>query len=185
MRLFFGVELPEELRSEVGEVQSLLRPSAPDVRWVDPDVAHCTLKFLGDVAPDELESVVEAARPAAPFRPVALELKGLGTFPPRGPRIRVVWARLGGEVEALAAIQTQLDAATAELGFAPERHPWSPHVTLGRVRSRVPQRRLRTAIQEHRDRRIGTWRVRRYVLFESRLGPGGPRYEPVATYPFE
>lgn len=185
MRLFFGLELPESVRSEVGEVQSLLRPAAPDVRWVDPDIAHCTLKFLGEVEPPDVAAVVEAARPAAPLRPIRVELRGLGTFPPRGPRIRVVWAGVAGDLAALEAIHVGIESAVAELGFAPERRAWSPHVTLGRVRSRHPQRALRAALAEHGDREMGSWRAQRFVLLESRLGPNGPRYDPVATYPFD
>lgn len=182
MRLFFGIELPEPLRSEVGRVQSLLRPAGADVRWVDPEIAHVTLKFLGELDPNEIPPVDEAVGALPPVPRCRVGLRGVGVFPRRGA-MRVVWAGLEGEIAVVRRLHENLEGALAPLGFRPDRRPFRPHVTLGRVRGRGGQRSLRQRIERHAEHELGRWTVRRFVLFESELRPEGPRYEVAATYP--
>jgi len=138
VRCFIAVELPEEVKAGLKDIQAKLKSggNAP-VKWVDPDGVHLTLKFLGGVDAAKIAPIsaamAEAAKGIAPF---SLKVEGLGAFP-NLRRVQVVWVGLSGEVERLADLQQRLENNLAELGFAPEKRRFAPHLTLARVRDRA------------------------------------------------
>ena len=135
IRSFIAIELPDELKLELAELQARLKTADPGgVKWADPQGIHLTLKFLGNIAADRTGDIIramnEAARGIPPFQ---LTIGGLGVFPnPR--RAQVAWVGLSGQVDKLARFQAQLEASLARLGFTPETRPFSPHLTLARLR---------------------------------------------------
>jgi RNA 2',3'-cyclic 3'-phosphodiesterase len=135
IRSFIAVELPEEVKSGLLQLQNTLKFADPAcARWVDPSGIHLTLKFLGNVSSDRIDSVVQAMRRAAiGVTPFSLELKGLGAFP-NLRRVQIVWAGITGDLNNLNLLQSNLETALAPLGFQPENRPFSPHLTLARIR---------------------------------------------------
>jgi 2'-5' RNA ligase len=131
MRAFLAIELPEAVRSELSRAQRHLRDALGDeaVGWTPAENWHLTLRFLGEVA--DPGPVVAAARAAcAAAAPLELSLGALGSF-----GARVLWAGIEGPgAPALVDLVGALEQALAPLGFAAEGRPYSPHVTLGRVR---------------------------------------------------
>lgn len=183
MRLFFAVELPRALRDDLEHLQSLLRPTPADVRWVDPDGAHFTLAFLGTVDANEIRAIDDAVAPvAARSTPLCLRLRGLGTFPPQR-RPRVVWIGVGGrDRERLATLHVELAEALETVGFEPERRRYRPHVTLGRVRGARGGDALAALVRQHRATDLGELHATRFVLMQSHLARDGARYQVVGSY---
>ena len=138
IRSFIAVELPDELRLALTRLQERLKSGArTSVKWVDPHGIHLTLKFLGNIGTDmvgEITGVLEeSARGISPFR---LEAKGLGAFPSL-KRAQVVWVGLTGELDRLKQLQQRIESNLSPLGFVPESRPFTPHLTLARLRDRV------------------------------------------------
>lgn len=133
MRLFIALPLPVTVLDELAAVQRRLRAAGLPVRWVDPAGVHLTLQFLGE-APETQVPPLLAALAALPPAPFSLRLAEIGAFP-NLRRPRVIWVGLAGAVAALRDLQRAVLAATAPLGFVPEERPFSPHLTLGRLRS--------------------------------------------------
>ena len=158
----------------------MLRAQLPTgVRWVDPNGIHLTLKLLGNFVPDQAEDILEVmGRHAASVEPFSICLSGLGMFPnPKRPR--VVWAGIEGELDSLQNIQAELEEATWGLGFAKEKRPFSPHLTLGRVREQVSdseRRRIGTVVSSTCLGTSEPWPVEAVHLIRSRLAPGGATY---------
>ena len=142
IRAFIAVELPPAVREAVEGVVRELRSGIGDgVRWVRPEGVHLTLKFLGDIDADSVPAISDGLdRCAASAAPFDLFLEGVGVFP-NARRPRVVWIGLGGALEPLLALQHSIDRELEGLGFARERRPFTPHLTLGRVRDGVSLRR--------------------------------------------
>ncbi|AUX09363.1 2'-5' RNA ligase [Halalkaliarchaeum desulfuricum] len=192
MRLFFAVDLPDRLADDVAAVQDRLR-DAEGLRFTDPAQAHLTLKFLGDVDTDRVEELETAAREAisnaevehedgtvAPVEPFEAEVGGLGVFP-SVEYISVVWAGFRtGEAE-LTALHEALEAETTALGFDPEDHEFTPHVTLARMDDARGKEIVQEAVTET-DPTIGRFRVEDVRLKESILTPEGPEYDTVARF---
>jgi len=136
IRSFIAIELPDELRLGLGRLQASLKNQA-GVKWVDPSGIHLTLKFLGGVDADRLGGITQAMEEAAAgISPFRLEVNGLGVFP--SPRqVRVAWVGLRGDIDSLLRLQQRLETSLSRLGFTPESRPFTPHLTLARVRDGV------------------------------------------------
>ena len=146
------------------------------------DNVHLTLKFLGGVEAARLDAVAAALSTAvAPRGAFHLTLSGLGAFPcPARPR--GVWAGVGEGAGAARELASRVDAALAPLGFPRESRPFSAHVTLGRLRTPRPDRRLGEALAASGGA-FGGQRVTHVSLMRSQLSPGGARYTELAALP--
>ncbi|HEX9056980.1 MAG TPA: RNA 2',3'-cyclic phosphodiesterase [Ktedonobacterales bacterium] len=137
-RTFVAIELGDQARAHLDREIARLRRVLPSVRWGVPDSMHLTLAFLGELDDERLAAVEEATEDAAhAIRPFSLRVTGLGAFGPTyAPR--VIWAGLAGDLPRLSQLQQALAAALAVRGFARDERPFSPHLTLARVRERLP-----------------------------------------------
>jgi 2'-5' RNA ligase len=189
LRLFFGVPLDEALRDAACELQDALQsacPRGPRIKWVERPNLHLTLKFVGDTPAEKLDDVIEIAEEAAAeCSPCRLDLCGTGCFPPRGTP-KVLWMGLREECPELAELAYALGSRLVKKGLADaERHPFTAHFTLGRVKERGGGRNLREAIEELAEEPVGAMDVDRFVLLSSDLTPQGPVYTERAGFELE
>ncbi len=135
IRSFIAIELPEELKLGLTQLEAQLKlGKQPWVKWVNPQSIHLTLKFLGSIDIDRTGEITRAMETAVQgISPFHLEVKDLGVFP-NLRRVQVVWVGIRGEVDKLAQLQKHIESALAPLGFAPESRPFTPHLTLARLR---------------------------------------------------
>jgi len=189
IRSFIAVELPEEVRSGLHQLQAELKLAEHTfVKWVPPEGIHLTLKFLGNISPQRVAEITkvmeEASQGVSSFQ---LEVGGLGVFPNlRQPR--VLWLGIGGEADKLVALQQRIDAALVPLGFAREARPFTPHLTLARLRERSsPQDRrnfgelvVKTPLEVNYKVDVNS-----VNLMKSQLLPGGAVYSRLAEVKFK
>jgi len=175
IRLFIAAELPGAVRDVVGVSQIRLQHLDKRVRWVNPNGAHLTLKFLGDVEEHLAVDVVSRVRKAVcQESPVILQPGPFGAFP--GPeQARVIWLGIEGQVEGLTRIYNVLESALVPMGFPKERRRFSPHVTVGRAR-RKP---ISVFLEQVAPIGAVHFKVDRVVVMSSDLGPGGADYRPL------
>ena len=138
IRAFIAIELPQALKSEITHLQEQIKAkSRVPVRWVNPDNIHLTLKFLGDINVDIVDDIIRAIGEAARgSNPIHLGVKGLGVFP-NPKRVQIIWVGLTGGLDKLTNLQQRIDNAVAGLGFPREKRPFSPHLTIARLRDRA------------------------------------------------
>jgi RNA 2',3'-cyclic 3'-phosphodiesterase len=141
-RTFIAIELAPYLQAALQNLISDLRRRLPSVTFVDPANLHLTLAFLGSLTSGELAATSQAALvAAASCRPFRLSLAQLGMFgSPALPR--VVWAGIAGEIDSLHRLQATLVSRLAEQVplTREDQHPFSPHLTLARVKRPLPER---------------------------------------------
>jgi 2'-5' RNA ligase len=185
MRCFVAIPLPAEVRAKVAAVEAEARRACADadVRWTAPASLHLTLKFLGNVGTERLDTIRPVlARAVDGVRLPVLSLGGLGAFPqPR--RARVLWLGVTDGAAALADLAAAVDERLAALGFEPEPRPFTAHLTLGRVRAPRGGADLRSAFAACGNATVGSWRPEAVVLYESSLRPGGAVHEARAVWP--
>jgi 2'-5' RNA ligase len=182
IRTFIAIELPSVVQRGLVQLQERFKRDRPPVRWVAPDKIHVTLSFLGEIAAERVEIAGECAtRAAAGVMPFEIEAVGAGVFPhPNRPR--VIWVGIEGEMEALRLLHARLEDELAAQGFPKERRPFSPHLTLGRVRDRAtpPEvRALGKAVVLLQVPSLGRWSVEHIAVIRSDLRPEGPSYTPL------
>ncbi len=172
VRAFVALELEEDVRLAMGELQKQLRPRLAGIRFVRPEGIHLTLRFLGATSAAQVARLRPVlAEAAAACAPGEARVAEVGTFPERGSP-RVLWLGIDLPPRMLELQQACEDAAR-RLGFEPETRPFRPHLTLGRWRDRAPNPEL-PAVD------LGPTRLQTLVLFESRLRPDGAVYTPLA-----
>ena len=187
-RLFIAVAIPPEVRSVLTTLQEDMRDKTPDkaIRWVNPDGIHLTLKFLGDV-PLTKRSTLEQAltTAAADIAPFDLSTKAPGCFPNTN-RPRVVWLGIGGDTEILRHLWQSVETHVAPLGFPTENRPFSPHLTLGRVRreaNRTSVAQVGETVVQTRPPTASHWHVDSVHLVRSTLLPSGAEYQDIFVAP--
>lgn len=138
IRSFIAIELSDELKRALTRLQGQLKAgSRARVKWVDPNSIHLTLKFLGNISTEMTGKITRAMEEAAEgIPPFHLEAKGLGVFPSI-KRVQVIWVGLSGDVDLLDRLQKRIDSSLVTLGFARETRPFTPHLTLARIRDRA------------------------------------------------
>ncbi|MDQ7834938.1 MAG: RNA 2',3'-cyclic phosphodiesterase [Humidesulfovibrio sp.] len=183
VRCFVGLPLPKD--AQAGLERVVLRLSgqlASRISWTRPGNWHLTLKFLGDVAEERLPGLIQALGGVA-FAPLPLAVGRAGFFPSAGRGgPKGLWAelRLGGpECARLAAA---VERALEPLGFAPEKRPFAPHLTLGRVKDAAPGDDWTLVDRALAAESWPVGEVDRFVLWRSALGPGGPQYFRLAEF---
>lgn len=184
-RAFIAVDMPASVKSFLSETQEALKLYGFRVKWVRPQNIHLTLKFLGNIATTDTDKIVEAMTLAARDCPVvALVAKGIGVFPDVR-RARVIWAALNGQLEILANLQRTLDDHLADLGFPRETRAFKSHLTLGRVKGKIPSARIKTAIDNLKKFESESFEINQVVLFKSDLQPSGAVYTKVQRIAFK
>jgi 2'-5' RNA ligase len=138
VRSFIAIELPDEVKSGLAQLQAQLKTGKqPPVKWVNTYSIHLTLKFLGNIAVDKISEITGAMEAAAQgISPFHLEVKDLGVFP-NLRRVQVVWVGVSGEVDQLSRLQQGIESNLSPLGFTPESRPFTPHLTLARLREQA------------------------------------------------
>jgi len=177
MRLFVGLAIPEEYSRTIGEVQGEWRRRLRSrVSWVRPELAHVTLKFLGETDVARVKDIARAMRAAAAGS-FAMQGGSGGFFPSRGAP-RVVWLGFADGAAECGKYFVGLDRELEKAGFAPETRPFAPHVTVARVKEAVrgdDWAGLAAAL----TRDWSAFRVDRAVLWQSVLLASGPQYRPL------
>jgi 2'-5' RNA ligase len=186
MRLFVAVELPDAVVNAAAaasaRVRDRVRGQAPRARitWVEHDRMHLTLRFLGEVDPGMAKRVQEVLAPPLSTASVAVSVGALGVFPPRGAP-RVIWIGLDRGADGLMSAEREITGRLEEVGIPPELRPFSPHLTLARVRE--PQGLRAGPLLEGITPSGASGLVDAITLFESRLSPKGPAYTALQRTP--
>lgn len=177
MRTFIAVEIGEDIRNNALSLQQSLSKSGASVKWVSPESLHITLLFLGEVDARELHTVCRAVKEVAAREPsFTLRVTGLGAFPTlRHPKI--AWAGIAEGAEQLCRLYDKLAAKMSEVGsFHKEERGYTPHLTLGRVKSEEDGFKLAPEMTKKHAWDGGRTVVNEVLVFSSVLERDGPVY---------
>ena len=184
IRTFVAIELSTDTLAALTNLQNRLKTLAPPhtVRWSAPQNIHLTLHFLGDTNSGSVEKIATALETAATnFAPFILQVGGLGCFP-NTKRPRVIWVGLLENPPALVDLQRELGKQLGGvIAYRPEKRPYSPHLTLGRVKNGIPSRHVSQLSQviEQMQPTVGKLvdlPVSEVCLIRSELRPTGAVY---------
>lgn len=185
MRCFIAIDIDQRIRDQLRRLQSRLceelDPGKGQVKWVNPENAHITLKFLGDVSDAQLPEICRAIETvAAQQGPMELEFESLGSFGRRYPT--VLWVGITRGQDRLRALQAQLEKALAQAGIAEDARKFTGHLTVCRIRSSRAGKMLADKAEDFKDFKPGRLRVEQVKLYQSQLTPKGPLYQAMCCY---
>lgn len=154
--------------------------------WVPRERIHLTVCFYGELTPPAVDVLSAALRAPWAVAPFTLAVGGAGTFPPGG-RPRVLWLGLSEGAGGLLALRRELHRHTGGDGASDAAEPFSPHLTIARVRRPPPPgigRTLRAAIDRVPAPRLQTV-VDTVTLYQSVPSPAGARYVELLRVPLD
>ena len=169
IRAFIAVELPDKFIPEIERLGSRIK--MPGVKLVEPGLVHITLKFLGDIHENKVDSIVNALS-GIKCKSFEAEIKGIGVFP-KPSYVRVIWLGGHGDFENL---HSEVERALSGFRFKKEGD-FTPHATIARVKQPVNSMELMEKINNIGDADLGTFSVSSISLKKSTLTPRGPVYE--------
>lgn len=187
LRAFIAIDLPQPIQEAIEKQTSRLRQAAGDglVRWIPPQNIHLTLKFLGNIAASHMDFLKQLLHQTADsHQPFDVQIGGIGSFP-NSKLPRVLWAGVHAPAD-LASLQKTIETGAARLGYEKEARPFSPHLTLGRVRQGIDPRDLQkisSALNGIQIGNIGSARVDAVHLYKSELRPEGSVYTKLFSAP--
>lgn len=179
MRCFIAVDFENtELLDALGRFQTSLKGTGADLKLVERENIHLTLRFLGDVREGLVEELINLVSDIK-FNPFPAELRGVGAFP-NLRRPRVIWTGITKGADRLRGLFKRLEPEIVGMGFKPDGRGFSPHITLARVRSGRNRDRLVEEVMDCADESFGEFEVKHIRLKRSILTPRGPIYSTLA-----
>jgi 2'-5' RNA ligase len=177
VRTFIGIDPGKPIRDRLVALQETLGRSAGDVKWVEPENLHVTLLFLGEVdmidVPDLCRTVADNLQGQSSF---SMSIEKVGCFP-NSRRPRILWAGVGEGVQEVVAVHDALETPLMELGcYRREDRQFTPHITLGRIKSDGRTFQFALALSRHAAWTGGTTQVREIQVMSSELTSQGPVY---------
>lgn len=178
MRTFVAIELPRELTSQIDQLQTNLRKTKADVSWVKPQNVHITLKFLGEAREEKIEEIYQAVeKSVVGIKSFMVNLQGLGGFPTL-KRPRVIWIGVEKGKEILAELYPKVEEEFFKIRFAKENRNFTPHLTIGRVKSLKNLENLASEINKTTFE-TEDFKIQEVVVMKSTLLPTGAVYTPL------
>lgn len=184
IRSFIAVDLEDEgVRRGLVSAQGLLRRTGADLKLVEEENIHVTLRFLGDTPIGDIARIVGELS-GVKFKPFRAEVKGVGVFPGLS-RPRVVWAGFRKGEKEFEDLFQRIEPRLRGLGVRPDNNPFHPHITLARVGSGKNRDQLVRQIMELSDEPFGELLIKSFQLKKSTLTPKGPVYENLHVFKAE
>lgn len=182
MRCFIAINLDDSLKKEIASTIAGLRSGNWDVKWVPAENLHITLRFLGEASEDLAERIKnELSGISKRHGRLDMTFRGVGVFPDR-KRPRVIWIDLF-HPEELRILKEEVEEAVSTMGFEIEDRPFSPHLTIGRIRSLRGRDFLLKAMEALKDKDFGNIVADKISLMKSDLKPTGAQYSVIAEFP--
>jgi 2'-5' RNA ligase len=181
LRTFIAVELDEQIKNELFKITNVLKSTQADVKWVEIENLHITLKFLGSVSLGKIERIIQVLTTSLlSLKPFSLTLNCLGVFP-KITYPRVIWVDALTTNNQLENLAKMIEDNLVSLHFAKEKRQFQSHITIGRLRSNKNKQELINLIQNtpvEKKQMI----VKNVTLFKSILSSKGPHYEKLSTF---
>lgn len=182
-RLFIAVDITDDAKAKISDALKQMAVTAEKsglgVAWTKPDSQHLTLKFLGATSTKLIDDISQRlSRVCEGERSFDITLRGVGAFP-NVANPRVLWVGVDDQSRSLSDIAHAIEAEMVGLGFDKETRPFSPHLTVGRVKL---GRRAIPVLEPFQKAVFGTSTVRGIVLYESVLRPEGSEYRKLKIF---
>ncbi len=180
IRSFLAIDLAEDLKPEIADVQKEFKKTGANIKYVPSQNMHFTLKFFGNIDENMVEKISEAVEKVVKnYSSFDLSIGGCGSFPNQNT-IKVLWIGIGKN-SRIADLQKDLDSEFKKLGFKKERN-YISHLTIGRPRNGKNKNQIKDTINSLKDLKIGTMTVSKISLKKSTLTPQGPIYEDIKVF---
>ncbi len=183
LRCFIAIDVPETIKKSIADMTFSLKQTGADVKWVAPENTHITLQFMGDTQ----ESLIPAIKGdldkiLAHYTPFYIKITEISCFP-SGKRPRVIWIEME-ESQTLINLKKDIEDEMAKFGYQKEDRIFTPHITIGRIKSYKNISELLKRIDGAKTMRFPAFKANNITLMKSDLQPSGAKYYCLTEIPF-
>jgi len=183
LRCFIAIEIPETIKKSIVDIIDSLKKSGSDVKWVSDENIHITMQFLGETEESLIPDIKGALyKILAPYYPFYIKIADVGYFP-SGRRPRVIWVGIK-ESQSLINLYKDIAGEMVRFGYQKEERGFTPHLTIGRVKSNRSMGELLRSLDEFKITDFPDFEVKNVKLMKSELKPSGAKYYSLAEIPF-
>ena len=176
IRTFISIDLPEEIKKDIKDLQDRLKTHGGHIGWVRPEAIHLTLKFLGAIDEKEITGIEAVVKKAViGLDPFYLRISGLGVFP-NLKRPKVIWVGVNEEGNGLIRIQSRIEDEMERIGYSKENRKFNPHLTIGRVRDIYGLKQIIDGIEAEKGIDLNGFHVTGVSFIKSELRSEGAIY---------
>lgn len=185
MRVFIAIDIDRNTRKALGDLQQKLAKQTDikksDVKWVNTETVHLTLKFLGEVEDEKIAGICDIVKDAAAKNEkFELDIESVGCF--GGRSARVLWVGAGNGKDKVCRLQKDIEGQLASAGWPEEDRQFTGHLTLCRIKRAKAGFKLAEISKQYNDFKIGTIQADSVTVYQSQLAPAGPVYTVLANY---
>ena len=180
IRAFIAIELPGDIKQNLKVFISALKKEfgVSEIKWVNPDNIHLTLKFLGETELNTIQNITDQIKAISKsFSSPELQISGIGAFPDlRKPK--VLWAGCSKSKE-LDYIFSRINSICVDLDFPAENRSFFPHLTIGRMKSMQSSltiQKIQSYFNKYSSIKFGNFSAPHLAIYQSELKPAGPVY---------
>jgi len=184
IRTFIGIFPPPPIQSTIADIILPLKQDAAAIRWEKQEKFHVTMKFLGDVLPEQLRLLQFSLQNIGPtIHRFEIPLTSIGCFPAlRSPKI--VWIGSAHEQQALLAeCFSAVEKTCIAAGFKNEARPFHPHITVGRVKGKISGNLIKKI--ENTTFEPLQFLCTELLIMKSDLSPSGSAYSQLSSIPLK
>jgi len=182
MRTFLALDLPDPIRAELSKVISHLKSvNNNGIKWVVSENLHITFQFIGETHQHDLNEISDIIENIfEEILPITFSNAILEIIPQRDPRI--IWISLQSHEAKLITAFKRFKKKLSEMGYKLDKKPLKYHITLGRIKKRLPEFFIKEILTT--ELKIRNFKVTKASLYQSFLKPEGPIYEEIINYYF-
>ncbi len=184
MRSFIGIFPPPPVQAAIADLLIPLTTDPHAVRWEREEKFHITLKFLGDILPDQLREIEFRLRESVKaINPFEIRLASLGCFPSRQTP-KIVWlGPAAGDDDRMNDCRSAVENTCAAAGLKEETRPFHPHITVGRVKGKVAENLIQKI--ENTTFEPLQFLCAELLIMKSDLSPSGSAYSQLSSIPLK
>jgi len=184
VRAFIAVELSKAAKDEIERIINSLKDADTNTKWLSSQTMHLTLKFLGSVSPEKVKDITSSIKTISEdITTFNITFSDIGVFPSER-RPKVVWVGIKDDNGEVQALSSKVEGAMEKEGFTREDRPFTPHITLGRIKNGKNIDKLMSITKSINVSPIVST-ISRIVLFRSELTSKGAIHTPISKIPFK
>ncbi|HPR17393.1 MAG TPA: RNA 2',3'-cyclic phosphodiesterase [Candidatus Cloacimonadota bacterium] len=182
MRTFLALELPAKTQEAISHLMRELRAeNVFGIKWVEPENLHITFQFIGDTHRHDLPEITEFMEEVFTDMPsIHFASPKLQIIPAREPRL--IWIGIQTNHKPIIKASDKIKLKLRERGYKPDNKPLQFHITLGRIKKRLPDFFMQKILTT--ELKLNDFEVTEATFYESFLRPEGPVYNKIVSYEF-
>ena len=184
IRSFIAIDVPKEIKNKIAKIQMELQPILPKISWVTPPNIHLTLKFLGDVASNQIPSITGTIRHTVQNQvPFNIKLSSISAFK-NFSHPTVLWIGISTDPTPIVKLAENLNSSLNCFGFPQESRKFIPHLTIARIRSNISLTKFASHFDAYNNINHTPIPVKQISLIKSKITSEGAIYKKLQTIQF-